>query len=253
MIFSLKKIELFSIPFPIVKKGDNIAELIVKELIDNNIRIQDGDIFVIAHTIISRAEGNEYYLPSISPSFLAEIISRKTGKDPSLVQLILNESSSLEKVQNRIIISKHRLGWISANAAVDQSNSLPNHAVTLPTDPEKTARKIGVYLKSRLKKTISVLISDTHGRALRRGAINIAIGSYNFSVIDDARGRRDIFGNELKSTLVALADEVCSAAELLMGQADEMSPVVVVRGFNQRSPVSSIYELQYEDNKRLFK
>ena len=186
-------------------------------------------------------------------SFLAEIISRKTGKDPSLVQLILNESSSLEKVQNRIIISKHRLGWISANAAVDQSNSLPNHAVTLPTDPEKTARKIGVYLKSRLKKTISVLISDTHGRALRRGAINIAIGSYNFSVIDEARGRRDIFGNELKSTLVALADEVCSAAELLMGQADEMSPVVVVRGFNQRSPVSSIYELQYEDNKRLFK
>ena len=250
---TISRIELLPLRLPIIKEQDDIAQNIIDSVSSEGYDIQDGDIFVIAHTIISRAEGREYYLPSISPSPFAELIARKTGKDPSLVELIIGEAEQILKVRNNIIITKTVHGWICANSAIDQSNARPNCAVSLPKDSNRSAREIGKILSANYKKEISVLISDTHGRALRRGAINVAIGSYNFSVVDDAIGREDIFGYKLKSTIVALADEVCSAAELLMGQADEMVPVVLVRGFKQRSPVSSIEELQFEDERRLFR
>ncbi len=250
---AISRIEILPLKLPIIKEADNIAQSIIDTVSDEGYNIQDGDIFVIAHTIISRAEGKEFYLPSISPSPFAELIARKTGKDPSLVELIINEAEQILKVQNNMIITKTVHGWICANSAIDQSNSRPNCAVSLPRDSNHSASEIGKRLTEYYKKDISVLISDTHGRALRRGAINIAIGSYNFSVIDDAVGREDIFGYKLKSTIVALADEVCSAAELLMGQAGEMVPVVLVRGLKQRSPISSVEELQFEDARRLFR
>lgn len=249
----ITKIELLPLELPIIKKGDDIAQLIIKTLSENTLALEDNDIIVIAHTIISRSEGKEFLLSSLSPSPLAEIIARKTGKDPSLVHLILQEAEQILKVKNKIIITKTKHGWICANSAVDQSNAHPNCAVTLPEDSSISARYIGEKLVKHYKKNISILISDTHGRALRRGAVNVAIGSYNFSVIDDAIGRKDLFGYTLKSTIIALADELCSAAELLMGQADEKIPVVIIRGFKQRSIVSSIKELQYEDERRLFK
>lgn len=249
----ISKIELYPLVLPIVKRNDDIAQLIIDSVENSDIIPEDGDIFVIAHTILSRSEGKEYYLPSLSPSPIAELIARKTGKDPSLVELVLQEASQILKVKNNIIITKTVHGWICANSAVDQSNSLPNCAVTLPEDSDESALKIGKKLKKIFGKNFSVLISDTHGRALRRGAINVAIGSFNFSVIDDAIGREDIFGYKLKSTIIALADEVCSASELVMGQANEMIPVVIIKGFKQRSQVSRIEELQFEDERRLFK
>ena len=169
------------------------------------------------------------------------------------MQLIVNDASKILKVRNNIIITKTKHGWICANSAVDQSNAQSNCAVTLPDDSNKSAMEIYSTLSNNLKKNISVIVSDTHGRALRRGAINVAIGSYNFPVIDDVRGRSDIFGYELTSTIIALADEVCSAAELVMGQAGEMTPVVIVRGMQFRSPVSNVEELQFEDDRRLFR
>jgi coenzyme F420-0:L-glutamate ligase/coenzyme F420-1:gamma-L-glutamate ligase len=249
----MKKVEIIPLVLPIVKSGDDIGQQIIDSVNKLEHEISKGDIFVIAHTIISRSENKEFYIPSISPSPVAEIIARKTGKDPSLVELILKEASQIIKVQNNIIITKTKHGWICANSAVDQSNAQPNYAVTLPDDSNKSAEKIGKKLCKYYNKDLSVLISDTHGRALRRGAINVAIGSYNFSVIDNAVGRKDIFGYELKATIIALADEVCSAAELVMGQAGEMTPVVIVKGFEQRSLKSNIEELQFEDEKRLFK
>ena len=248
----ISKVELIPLKLPIVKQGDDISNQIIDSLREANLELENGDIIVIAHTIISRAEGNEFFIPSIQPSPFAELISRKTGKDPALVHLILEEAEKILKVQNNIIITKSRHGWISANSAVDQSNSRPNCAVTLPDDSNASAEKIGKTLEDKLGKNISIIISDTHGRALRRGAINVAIGSYKFPVVDDARGRKDIFGYELASTIVALADEVSSAAELVMGQAGEMVPVVIIRGLEFRSPVSSIEELQFDDDRRLF-
>lgn len=245
-------IEIIPLELPIIKEGDDIADLIIDSIRKTTIHISDGDIIVIAHTIISRAEGLEFYLPSLNPSPFAEMIARRTGKDPSLVELILSEASKILKVKNNIIITKTKHGWICANSAVDQSNTQPNCAVTLPVDSSKSATLIGKKLFEAFQKNLSLLIADTHGRALRRGAINVAIGSYNFSVIDDAKGREDIFGFKLKSTVVALADEVCSAAELVMGQAGEMIPVAIIRGFKQRSIISDIEELQFEDGRRLF-
>ena len=249
----ISRVELIPLKLPIVKQGDDISRLIIYSIDKANLVLENGDILVIAHTILSRAEGNEYYLPSIQPSPIAEFISRKTGKDPALVHLILEEAEKILKVKNNIIITKSKHGWISANSAVDQSNSQPNCAVTLPDDSNASAEVIGKTLEKKFRKNISIIISDTHGRALRRGAINVAIGSYKFPVIDDARGRKDIFGFELKSTIVALADEVSSAAELVMGQAGEMVPVVIVRGLKFRSPISSIDELKFEDERRLFR
>jgi len=248
----MSKVELIPLKLPIVKLDDNIAHLIIQALEDEKLQIEENDIIVIAHTIISRAEGNQFFIPSISPSPIAEIIARKTGKDPSLVELILKEASKILKVQNNIIITKTKHGWICANSAVDQSNAQPNCAIILPDNSDRSAEEIGKIISENYKKDVSILISDTHGRALRRGAINIAVGSHNFSVIDDAIGREDIYGYKLKATIIALADEVCSAAELVMGQAGEMTPVVLVRGLLQRSPVSSVTELQFDDEKRLF-
>ena len=245
-------IEIIPLKLPIIQKDDDIADLIIEFLRIAELQISDGDIIVIAHTIISRAEGREFFLPSLNPSPIAEMIARKTGKDPSLVELILSEASQVLKVKNNIIITKTKHGWICANSAVDQSNTKPNCAVTLPIDSNTSAVSIGKRISKKFQKTISILISDTHGRALRRGAINVAIGSYNFSVIDDAKGREDIFRYKLKSTLIALADEVCSAAELVMGQAGEMTPVVIIKGLKQRSIVSEIEELQFDEERRLF-
>jgi len=252
-VSDITRVELIPLKLPIIKQGDDIPSLILDSLDRDNIILDDGDILVIAHTIISRAEGNEYFIPSLQPSPFSEYVSRKTGKDPALVQLILDEAEKILKVQNNIIITKTKHGWICANSAVDQSNSQPNCAVTLPLDSMASAEKIGRILVKKTTKKISIIISDTHGRALRRGAINVAIGAYEFPVIDDARGRKDIFGYELKSTIIALADEVSSAAELVMGQAGEMVPVVLVKGLELRSPVSSIEELQFEDERRLFR
>jgi coenzyme F420-0:L-glutamate ligase/coenzyme F420-1:gamma-L-glutamate ligase len=252
-VSEISRVELIPLKLPIVKQGDDISNLIIDSLDKASLVLEDNDVLVIAHTILSRAEGNEYFIPSLRPSPIAKIISRKTGKDPALVHLILEEAEKILKVQNNIIITKSKHGWISANSAVDQSNSRPNCAVTLPDDSNASAEVIGKTLETKFEKNISIIISDTHGRALRRGAINIAIGSYNFPVIDDARGRKDIFGFELKSTIVALADEVSSAAELVMGQAGEMVPVVIIRGLKFRSSITSIEELKFEDERRLFK
>ena len=249
----MKKVEIIPLVLPIVKSGDDIGLHIIESVDELGYEVCDGDVFVIAHTIISRAEDKEFYIPSISPSPLAEIIARKTGKDPSLVELIVSEASQILKVQNNIIITKTKHGWICANSAVDQSNAKPNSAITLPDDSNRSAGLIGKKLSDHYNKDISILISDTHGRALRRGAINVAIGSYNFSVLDNVIGRKDIFGYELKATIIALADEVCSAAELVMGQAGEMTPVVIVKGLEQKSLKSNIEELQFDDEKRLFR
>ena len=248
----MEHICIIPLRLPLVKRGDDISNLIAEAIKEQNVEIENGDVIVIAHTIISRAEGNQYSLLEIDPSPIAEFIARKTGKDPSLVELILQESQEVLKVKNNIIISKNKQGWICANAAVDQSNAEKNCAISLPSDPDKSAKEIGTQLQRKYKKNISVVISDTHGRALRRGAINIAIGAYNFAVIDDARGRKDVFGKTLKTTIIAAADEVCAAAELVMGQADENIPVVIIKGYEQKSQVSSIKELQYKDEQRLF-
>lgn len=249
----ISNLVLIPLKLPVIQKDDNISQLILSSLDAANLSLENGDVIVIAHTIVSRAEGNEFYLPSLTSSPFAELIARKTGKDPAIVQLIVEEAEKILKVQNNIIISKTKHGWICANSAVDQSNSRPNCAVTLPTDPNVSAKRICNALSDKTSKSLSVIISDTHGRALRRGAINVAVGAYNFPVIDDARGRKDIFGYELKTTIIALADEVCSASELVMGQAGEMTPVVLVRGLEFRSPITNISELQFEDDKRLFR
>ena len=219
--------------FPIVQEGDSIVELIGDSLKVNNLSLQEKDVIVIAHTIISRAEGYSKRLDQVMVSEEASKLARLTEKDPRLVQVILDQSSEVVAVRRGLIITRHKAGWVAANSAVDQSNvgNGDTEVIVLPDNPDEIASNYGKKLEAKFGLSdLGVVVSDSMGRALRRGIVNVAIGSYKFPGLLDQRGRTDLFGHELKVTITAPADEAAAAAELLMGQANEGMPVIILRG-----------------------
>ena len=204
-------LELFGLKeIPLVKKGDNIAEIIKEDLIKEEIGLKDGDIILIAETLISKAEGNIIELDKVKPSEEAIEIAEKCKKDPKVVQAILDVSREVVRIGPNFIITETKHGFVSANAGLDESNVEDGLATPMPEDPDKSARKIREYLESEMDKEVAVIITDTQGRAFRFGAVGTAIGC---------------------SGIKATADELASAASLLMGQADEGIPVVLIRDF----------------------
>ncbi|MGF7117750.1 coenzyme F420-0:L-glutamate ligase [Methanobacterium oryzae] len=214
---------------PIIKKSDDIADLILTAMDDENIKVENGDIFVIAETVISKAEGNKIDLESIKPSLKAMELAEKTGKDPKLVEVIIQESNEILKVGHDFIISETKHGFICANAGIDESNVENGMATPIPDDPDKSASIIREKIEKTTDKEIVVIVSDTQGRAFREGAIGTAIGISGMSPLWDRKGEKDLYGRELQTTSIAVADELASAASILMGQADEGIPVVIIR------------------------
>lgn len=215
---------------PIIKKGDDIAELILTAMDDENIKVDNGDIFVIAETVISKAEGNKIDIESIKPSLKAIELAEKTGKDPKLVEAIIQESNEILKVGPDFIISETKHGFVCANAGIDESNVEEGMATPIPDDPDKSASSIRGKIEKAVNKEVVVIISDTQGRAFREGAIGTAIGISGMNPLWDRKGEKDLYGRELQTTSIAVADELASAASILMGQADEGIPVIVIRG-----------------------
>ncbi len=215
---------------PLIAEGDDIAALIVDAANNEDIDIKDGDIFVIAETIISKAEGNKINLKTIEPSPKAFELAEKTGKDPHVVEAILQESTGILKVGPDFIISETKHGFVCANAGIDESNVEDDMATPMPEDPDKSASIIMKKIRDITEKEIVVIISDTQGRAFREGAIGTAIGISGMKALWDRKGERDLYGRELQTTSIAVADELASAASILMGQADEGIPAVVIRG-----------------------
>ena len=212
---------------PIFQKDDDFVRIVLEKYND----FKDNDILVIAHTIISRIEGREIDLSTIVPSEMAIQFGKRIDKDPRAVEVVLRESKTIVRMSQTLLICETKQGFICANAGVDLSNATPNHVLTLPEDPDATSRKIQNEIFKRTGKKVGVIISDTFGGVFRKGTTNIAIGIAGFKPILSHKGKSDLFGYILKTTEVGVADELATAAGLVMGQSNEGLPVIVVRGY----------------------
>jgi|TARA_B110000259_G_C13988077_1_gene391313 coenzyme F420-0:L-glutamate ligase/coenzyme F420-1:gamma-L-glutamate ligase len=223
--------------FPFIEPGDNLNEIILKSLSDNKVELYDGDILVIAQKIISKAENRYINLDDVIPSDNAIKLGKELKRDPAFIQSILNESKSIISTEKNVIIVEHNLGFIHINAGIDRSN-IPqdkNLVLLLPMDPSKSAATIQSYISKSLNINISVVITDSMSRPYRSGVTNFALASSNMQSLIDLKGELDIYGNTLKSTEIAIADELAAAAGLLMGQGDELKPLIIIKGFSKAS------------------
>ena len=217
---------------PLVKPGDNISEIIKDAILTQDYDLKDGDIILIAETLISKSEGNIIDLNDILPSEKAFELSETCKKDPKLVEVILQNSNEVVKMGPNFIICETKHGFVCANAAIDESNVEDGFATPVPENPDNSAKIIREYLEDEFDKDLAVIITDTQGRAFRVGAIGTAIGCSGMNPLWVRIGERDLYGRELETTEIATADELASAASLIMGQADEGLPVVIISGFS---------------------
>jgi len=251
---------------PLIRHGDNLADIVVRALQENNIALADNDILVFAQKIISKAEGRKVNLVTVTPSAHALELASKTEKDPRLVELILQESNEILRSRLGTIIVEHKLGFVCANAGIDHSNvasPLPEGegsgvgdeewVLLLPAEPDRSAEMILKDIISKTGKQVGILIIDSHGRAWRNGTVGIAIGIAGMPGLQDLRGESDLFGFTLRITQVGVADELAAAASLIMGQAAEGTPVVHVHGFPYPLRESSLQELLRPKDQDLFR
>lgn len=222
------------------------------------LRIEDGDIFVLAQKIVSKAEGRLVDLRSITPRLRAKIIAGKIGKDPRLIELVLRESNRVLRLRKGLIIVEHRNGFVCANAGIDHSNSTggPNSdhfVLLLPENPDRSAQVIRNRLEALFQKRLGVIIIDSHGRAWRNGTVGTTIGISGVPGLVDLRGKSDLFGYKLRVTQVGAADELAAGASILMGQADESLPCIVARGFPYPLREAHLSELIRSKERDLFR
>ena len=242
---------------PLIRPGDDLAGLIVAGLGASVEKLCDGDVLVIAQKIVSKSEGRTVSLDSVEPSPRAQEIAREVNKDPRLVELILRESIEVIRQRRDVLIVAHRFGLIMANAGIDLSNvehgAGDDTALLLPEDPDQTCALLRQKLKALTGVEVAVIINDSHGRAFRNGTVGVAIGVSGLPALIDRRGEPDLYGRRLQSTEVALADEIASAASLLMGQADEGRPIVIARGVPMHRRDGSATELIRPKHMDLFR
>lgn len=230
-----------------IKQDDNLVELMLAS--KSKPQLQDGDIVVFTQKIISKQEGKTIALPNIHPDLLATGIASEYQKDPRVVQLILDQSRRIVRMRNGIIISETLHGFICANAGVDESNVRNGYVTLLPNNSDKSAEMICRQIKEKTGKTTAVIISDTFGRPFRQGQVNIAIGIAGIEAIVDYAGMKDTFGRILRVTAIAIADELCSATELVMGKSLH-APISIVRNYNfvnVSSTINKIIRSRYDD------
>jgi coenzyme F420-0:L-glutamate ligase/coenzyme F420-1:gamma-L-glutamate ligase len=228
-------LSLFAIPaIPLIEAGADLAAIIADALRTASMTLQDGDVLVVTSKIVSKAEGRRVLLADVVPSDEALRLAGVTGKDPRLVELVLRESTEVSRATKGVLVVRHRLGFVSANAGIDQSNveGGDDVALLLPHDPDASAAHLREALHARLGVRVGVIISDSHGRAWRMGNIGVAIGVAGLPALRDLRGNADLFGRPLKITLQGYADMIASAAALLTGEGAEGLPVVCVRGLS---------------------
>lgn len=226
-----KPLSLFVIPgLPEIQNGDKLAQIIVRAGRLSRLHFENGDVAVFAQKIISKSEGRIVNLASVRPSERAKALSKKLSNDPKFLEVVLREARRIVR-DERVLIAETFHGFVCANAGVDHSNVPGPDCVTLlPKDPDRSARQLAGALRKLTGKRIAVIISDTFGRPWRLGLTNVAIGVYGLPALLDLRGSRDRTGRELRATVLALADELASAAGLLM-QKSAGTPVVVIRGY----------------------
>ena len=240
---------------PLIKKGDSLAKLICNAAEKQGTPIEERDIIVITHVVVSKAEGNVINLDEIIPSERAKEIAQQTNKDPALVEVILRETKEIIRVSQNSIITETKSGVVCANSGVDRSNvSGDRNVVPLPKNPNASAKNIRQEIKRLTGTNVAVIVSDTHGRPFRLGEINVAVGAAGIKPIRNRRGEKDLFGYVLRVKQTAIADELSSAAELVIGQANEGIPAAIIRGYNyQTAEDVSAIELTRAKEKDLFR
>lgn len=230
---ALPTFQAYALPnIPLVQAGDDVSSLILSALSAGNLMLRDSDVLVIASKIVSKAEGRVVRLADVVPDAEAQTYAEKTGKDPRIVALVLQESNEVSRARRGVLVTEHKLGFVSANAGIDQSNveNADEQVLLLPTNPDAAAREIREDLQEATGATCAVVISDTHGRPFRMGNIGVALGVAGMQALVDLRGREDLYGRKLAISLQAYADMIASAAHLLSGEAGEGRPVILLRG-----------------------
>ena len=248
-------LELLAVPgLPMIQPGDDLAKLISEGLARGNIAPRKDDVIVVAQKVVSKAEGRSVDLATVKPSARAVELAQEVQKDPRLVELILSESVRVVRSRPNVLIVEHRLGFVMANAGVDQSNVGPTdgveRALLLPLDPDGTAEALRKKLSIKFGVPLAVVVTDSFGRAWRRGTAGVAIGASGLPALLDLRGNPDLFGRTLQVSISGFADEIAAAASLVMGQGDEAQPVVLVRGLTwstANNPASELVRPAAED------
>lgn len=236
---SIPSFSAYAIPnIPLIQEGDDVLQILLDKVDQAGIQLQDHDVLVISSKVISKAQGRQIQLNSVTPSDEAIVLAEETAKDPRIVELILQESVMVSRKRKGVLVTQHRLGFVSANSGIDQSNieNGKDSVLLLPLDPDGIAQHFRESILERLGVTVGIVISDTHGRPFRVGNIGIAIGVAGLPAVKDLRGRKDLFGRTLEVSLEAYADLIASAAHLLCGEADEGFPVILLRGIDISPP-----------------
>jgi len=251
---SLSELRIIGLPgIPIVTPGMDLAVLIQQAATAASLPLQAGDILVVTQKVVSKAEGHLIHLKDVTPSPLAKNFAQQWGKDPRHVEVVLQQSRRIVKMDRGVLITETHHGFICANAGVDQSNIEGEEMVAvLPPDPDASARTIRQALRERLGFDVAVIISDTFGRPWRHGLVNIAIGLSGIEAIKDYTGQLDAQGYELRVTALAIADELAAAAELVMNKLDNV-PVAVIRGYEYPRGEGSLAQLIRAAERDLFR
>lgn len=213
--------------------GESVSEAVLRACKENRISFRDGDVMVVTHKIVSKAEGRVLSLEDVVPSKFALRAGKHIQKDPRQVEVILSETRRVVKMVRGLIIAETIHGFVCANAGVDQSNVDKGKVVLLPKSPDRSARRIREDVKKKTGKEVAVIVSDTFGRPWREGQVDIAIGLAGIEPFSDYRGKTDQYGYELRATVICTADELASAAELCMNKLDRV-PAVIIRGYAYR-------------------
>jgi len=238
---------------PLIKEGDDVADCIIKAAKDEQVTIQNHDVIVVAQKIVSKAEGGTVHLKSVTPSAMAEEIAKTSGKDARHVETILQQSNKIVRRKEGHLIVETKHGFVCANAGVDRSNvEDPDSLTVLPVDADRSARSIRERIRKLTGADVGVIISDTFGRAWRIGQVNVAIGVDGLRPVIDYRGQKDMFGYVLNVTQMAIADELASAAELVMKKSDGI-PVAIIRGLDYADGDGSARELIRPEEEDLFR
>ena len=240
---------------PEIEAGARLGTLIAKASTRQGDSLRDGDIVVVTQKVVSKAEGRLVRLDSVAPSPYAVELSADSGRDPRLTELVLRESASVVRMDTArgIMITETKHGFICANAGIDSSNVAGEDVVSLlPEDPDESARGIRAEIKRETDKSVAVVITDTFGRPWREGQTNYAIGAAGIEPLVDYRGGVDAVGKLLKVTMIAVADELAAAAELVMAKAAGI-PVAIVRGYEYREGAGSARSLLRERSLDLFR
>lgn len=252
------KLELIALErFPQVHPGDDLARLIHASLLDNALELVSGDVLVIAQKVVSKAEDRYVKLADVTPGEEALALAKAADKDPRQAELILRESREVIRVRPGVVIVEHLKGYVHANAGIDKSN-IPNspedpQVLLLPIDPDASAAVIRKFFREQGMPAPMILINDSAGRAWRNGTVGIAIGTAGFNPLFNQIGEPDMFGNILEVTEAAVADELAAAASLLMGQAAEACPVVLVRGAQLKTDEVGSSSLLREKSMDMFR